>query len=78
MCVCVTRVFVGEQVCVCVIVCSCDWCVCVTGVCMCVCVCEVCVCVCVRCVSVNAQWWLTLGNSLIRGEGVSVALKAGS
>ena len=49
-------------------------CVCVR----CVCVCEVCVCVCVRCVSVNAQWWLTLGNSLIRGEGVSVALKAGS
>ena len=37
-----------------------------------------CVCVCMRCVSVNTQWWLTLGNSLIRGEGVSVALKAGS
>ena len=65
-------------------------CVCVMGVCVrsvSVCVCErcvcercvfVCVCVCMRCVSVNTQWWLTLGNSLIRGEGVSVALKAGS
>ena len=68
VCVCVMGVCVrGVSVCVC------ERCVCVRGVCVCVCV-----CVCMRCVSVNTQWWLTLGNSLIRGEGVSVALKAGS
>ena len=76
MCAC-ECVYVSMSVCMCASECVnvCDW------VCVCTCECEsVCMCVCMSMTGecVNTQWRQSLGNTLIKGEHVSVTLKAGS